>query len=59
MVLGNASGLRYEGVGYGDSYVVDPMGEMVVRELKTADRWETAAWTAQSWKSKITTGKGK
>jgi len=27
--------------------------EMIVRELKTSDRWQTAIWTPQMWKSKI------
>jgi cytolysin (calcineurin-like family phosphatase) len=34
-------------------------GEMVVRELRTTDRWETAAWTPQTWKSKVAVAKGK
>ncbi|HEX3150427.1 MAG TPA: carbon-nitrogen hydrolase family protein [Gemmataceae bacterium] len=31
VVLGKEAGLSYDGVGYGDSYVIDPAGEMVVR----------------------------
>jgi predicted amidohydrolase len=34
VVLGKESGLSYEGVGYGDSYVVDPFGEMIVRSRR-------------------------
>ena len=34
-------------------------GEMVVRELRTTDRWETASWTPQTWRSKVAVGKGK
>lgn len=34
-------------------------GEMVVREYRTTDRWETAEWTPQTWKSKIAVGKEK
>lgn len=31
VVLGKDPGLSFDGVGYGDSYVIDPFGEMVVR----------------------------
>jgi predicted amidohydrolase len=35
VVLGKEEGItRYEGVGYGDSYIVDPYGEMVVRSRR-------------------------
>jgi predicted amidohydrolase len=35
VVLGKEDGItRYEGVGYGDSYIVDPYGEMVVRSRR-------------------------
>jgi predicted amidohydrolase len=34
VVIGNDSGLSYEGVGYGDSYVIDPYGEMLVRSRR-------------------------
>jgi predicted amidohydrolase len=34
VVLGKESGLSYEGVGYGDSYIVDPQGEMQVRSRR-------------------------
>ncbi len=34
VVLGAESGLSYEGVGYGDSYVIDPAGEMLVRSRR-------------------------
>lgn len=37
VVLGKESGLSYEGVGYGDSYVVDPDGEIVVRSRRHRD----------------------
>jgi predicted amidohydrolase len=34
VVLDRDAGLSYEGVGYGDSYVIDPAGEMVVRSRR-------------------------
>jgi predicted amidohydrolase len=34
VVIGKESGLSYEGVGYGDSYVMDPHGEMLVRSRR-------------------------
>ncbi len=34
VVLGKESGLSYDGIGYGDSYVVDPFGEMIVRSRR-------------------------
>lgn len=34
VVLGKESGLSFEGVGYGDSYVIDPFGEMIVRSRR-------------------------
>jgi predicted amidohydrolase len=34
VVVGKESGLSYDGVGYGDSYVVDPFGEMLVRSRR-------------------------
>jgi predicted amidohydrolase len=34
VVLGKESGLSYDGVGYGDSYVLDPAGEMVARSRR-------------------------
>jgi predicted amidohydrolase len=34
VVLGKATGFSYDGVGYGDSYVVDPFGEMLVRSRR-------------------------
>ena len=34
VVVGAEAGLSYEGVGYGDSYVVDPAGELVVRSRR-------------------------
>jgi predicted amidohydrolase len=34
VVLGKDEGLSYDGVGYGDSYIVDPNGEMLVRSRR-------------------------
>jgi predicted amidohydrolase len=34
VVLGPESGLSYDGVGYGDSYIIDPFGEMIVRSRR-------------------------
>jgi predicted amidohydrolase len=34
VVLDKESGLSYEGVGYGDSYIMDPLGEMLVRSRR-------------------------
>jgi len=34
VVVGKESGLSYEGVGYGDSYIIDPQGEMQVRSRR-------------------------
>lgn len=34
VVLGQDSGLSYEGVGYGDSYIMDPGGEILVRSRR-------------------------
>ncbi|MCE9560697.1 MAG: carbon-nitrogen hydrolase family protein [Planctomycetes bacterium] len=34
VVIGKESGLSYDGVGYGDSYVMDPFGEMLVRSRR-------------------------
>jgi predicted amidohydrolase len=34
VVLGKDEGISYDGVGYGDSYVVDPYGEIVVRSRR-------------------------
>ncbi|HEV3263496.1 MAG TPA: carbon-nitrogen hydrolase family protein [Gemmataceae bacterium] len=34
VVLGKDESIRYEGVGYGDSYIVDPYGEIVVRSRR-------------------------
>ncbi|HVK07650.1 MAG TPA: carbon-nitrogen hydrolase family protein [Gemmataceae bacterium] len=34
VVLGPEAGPSYEGVGYGDSYVIDPAGEQVVRSRR-------------------------
>lgn len=37
VVVGKESGLSYDGVGYGDSYVVDPFGEMLVRSRRMSE----------------------
>ena len=34
VVLDKAPGLSFDGVGYGDSYVIDPFGEIVVRSRR-------------------------
>ncbi|MBI3921092.1 MAG: carbon-nitrogen hydrolase family protein [Armatimonadetes bacterium] len=34
VVLGRDKGISYDGVGYGDSYIIDPMGEIVVRSRR-------------------------
>jgi predicted amidohydrolase len=34
VILGKDEGLSYEGVGYGDSYIMDPFGEMLVRSRR-------------------------
>jgi predicted amidohydrolase len=34
VVLDRDAGLSYDGIGYGDSYVIDPAGEMVVRSRR-------------------------
>ena len=34
VTIGRDKGLGYEGVGYGDSYIVDPAGEFVVRSRR-------------------------
>ncbi len=34
VVMGKDEGISYDGVGYGDSYVVDPFGEIVVRSRR-------------------------
>lgn len=35
---GRDQGLEYEGVGYGDSYLLDPFGEIVVRSQRHAEQ---------------------
>jgi predicted amidohydrolase len=41
--LGKDAGItRYEGVGYGDSYVLDPRGEMIVRSRRGHEDFITA-----------------
>jgi predicted amidohydrolase len=34
VVLGKESGLSFDGVGYGDSYILDPLGEMLARSRR-------------------------
>jgi predicted amidohydrolase len=34
VVLDKDPGLSFDGVGYGDSYIVDPFGEMLVRSRR-------------------------
>lgn len=34
VAVGPETGLSYDGVGYGDSYLVDPLGEIVVRSAR-------------------------
>jgi predicted amidohydrolase len=34
VVLGKDEGISYDGVGYGDSYIVDPYGEILVRSRR-------------------------
>jgi hypothetical protein len=33
-MVNKPEGFRYDGVGYGDSYIVDPNGEIVVRSRR-------------------------
>ncbi len=35
--LGKDKGLEYDGIGYGDSYIVDPLGEIVVRSQRNVE----------------------
>ena len=53
VVLNKDAGLSYEGVGYGDSYVVDPFGEMVVRSRRHKEDFIVAdidpAVTDKAW----------
>ena len=35
VTFGRDAGMSYDGVGYGDSYLLDPFGEMVVRSRAT------------------------
>ena len=42
VVFGQDTGLGYEGVGYGDSYLVDPGGEIVVRSRRDTECFITA-----------------
>jgi predicted amidohydrolase len=34
VIIGKDEGLSYDGVGYGDSYIMDPFGEMLVRSRR-------------------------
>lgn len=34
VIVGKDEGLNYDGVGYGDSYIMDPLGEMLVRSRR-------------------------
>lgn len=53
VVLEGKSGLSHEGVGYGDSYVVDPSGEIVVRSRRHREDFIVAdidpAVTDKAW----------
>ena len=53
VVLEGKSGLSHEGVGYGDSYVVDPAGEIVVRSRRHREDFIVAdidpAVTDKAW----------
>jgi predicted amidohydrolase len=42
VVLGKDSGLSFDGVGYGDSYIVDPRGEMMVRSRRHCEDFISA-----------------
>ncbi len=35
--LGKDRGLEYDGIGYGDSYIVDPLGEIVVKSQRNVE----------------------
>ncbi|MBA4064956.1 MAG: carbon-nitrogen hydrolase family protein [Isosphaera sp.] len=53
VVLGKESGLSFDGVGYGDSYVLDPSGEMVARSRRLREDFILAdvdpAATDKAW----------
>ena len=53
VVLDKDPGLSYEGVGYGDSYVVDPFGEIVVKSRRHREDFIVAdidpAVTDKAW----------
>jgi predicted amidohydrolase len=38
VTISEEKGLEYEGVGYGDSYVLDPFGEMIVRSQRHVEQ---------------------
>jgi predicted amidohydrolase len=55
VVLGKDPAItRYEGVGYGDSYIVDPFGEIIVRSRRHREDFLFAdvdpAVTDRAWK---------
>lgn len=56
VTLGKESNIaKYEGVGYGDSYIVDPLGEMVVRSRRLREDFifadiDTTMAKDTSWK---------
>ena len=55
VVLGKDPAItKYEGVGYGDSYIIDPWGEMVVRSRRHREDFLFAdmdpAVTDRAWK---------
>ncbi len=37
VVFGQDKGMDYEGIGYGDSYIIDPRGEMVARSERNTE----------------------
>ena len=53
VVLDKEPGLSFDGVGYGDSYVVDPFGEIVVRSRRHREDFIVAdvdpAVTDKAW----------
>ena len=68
VVRGQDTGLSYEGVGYGDSYLMDPNGEIVVRSQRDVecfisaevdlDRFDGPGWSRdrRSWVSAVELG---
>ncbi len=37
VTFGHDKGMNYEGIGYGDSYIIDPRGEMIVRSERNVE----------------------